>query len=576
MVAVVSARTELRRSGGDEYVGRCPFHDERTPSFGVNAVDKVYYCFGCQASGDVFKFVMETEGLDFVGALEGLADRFGVPLETVAEDPAAASRRARRERLHSLLGRAAAYYARFLWEAREAAPAREYLLGRGLSEEVLRRFRVGYAPSAWDRILVASRRAGFSDEELVAVGLAQRSQSRPGHVFDRFRERIMFPSADARGRVVGFGARAMRENQRPKYLNTSDGELYHKRAQLFGIDLARAAASRAGRMVLVEGYTDVLALHEAGLVNAVGIMGTALTEEQVGELERVVRVLELCLDADRAGHEAMLRAERLAGRRKLELRVVPLPEGTDPAELIERSGADALRELVARSVPFAVFHVDRILSRADVRSAEGRDQALAELAPVLGELPASVLREELLRRVAGRLELSEGRLAALAAARGVAPRSNPSGPAGVASVRALDQGVRAERTFLVTCVALPAAGEEALAAIDPDEFLTSDPLRRAARHLVGRVGSPLADLPPDDEELARVVADLVARAGRAGAVGVDRLEHARLVLERSRIDRAIRRARASGAGAGIPSLAREREQVLEGIRRVVARMEKAV
>jgi DNA primase len=329
-------------------------------------------------------------------------------------------------------------------------------------------------------------------------------------------------------------------------------------------------------MVLVEGYTDVLALHEAGLVNAVGIMGTALTEEQVGELERVVRVLELCLDADRAGHEAMLRAERLAGRRKLELRVVPLPEGTDPAELIERSGADALRELVARSVPFAVFHVDRILSRADVRSAEGRDQALAELAPVLGELPASVLREELLRRVAGRLELSEGRLAALAAARGVAPRSNPSGPAGVASVRALDQGVRAERTFLVTCVALPAAGEEALAAIDPDEFLTSDPLRRAARHLVGRVGSPLADLPPDDEELARVVADLVARAGRAGAVGVDRLEHARLVLERSRIDRAIRRARASGAGAGIPSLAREREQVLEGIRRVVARMEKAV
>jgi hypothetical protein len=146
----------------------------------------------------------------------------------------------------------------------------------------------------------------------------------------------------------------------------------------------------------------------------------------------------------------------------------------------------------------------------------------------------------------------------------------------VASVRALDQGVRAERTFLVTCVALPAAGEEALAAIDPDEFLTSDPLRRAARHLVGRVGSPLADLPPDDEELARVVADLVARAGRAGAVGVDRLEHARLVLERSRIDRAIRRARASGAGAGIPSLAREREQVLEGIRRVVARMEKAV
>src|SRR5439155_11429656 len=154
---------------------------------------------------------------------------------------------------------------------------------------------------------------------------------------------IVFPAADARGRVRGFGARAMRDNQRPKYLNTSDSDIYHKRAQLFGIDLARAAATRAGRMILVEGYTDVLALHQAGLRNSVGIMGTALTEEQVAELERVVRVLELCLDADRAGQEAMLRASRLASGRKLELRVVPLPEGTDPAELVERDGGEAIR-----------------------------------------------------------------------------------------------------------------------------------------------------------------------------------------------------------------------------------------
>ncbi len=214
MLAVVGDHTELRRAGASEYVGRCPFHDERTPSFGVNPIEKVYYCFGCQASGDVFTFVMETEGLDFPGALQTLADRFGVELETEEEDPKAASRRQRRERLQSLLGRAAAYYARYLWEAREALPAREYLLGRGLREETLREFRVGYAPSPWDRILTASRRAGFSDEELLAVGLSQRSQNRPGQIYDRFRERIMFPSTDARGNVVGFGARAMRENQR--------------------------------------------------------------------------------------------------------------------------------------------------------------------------------------------------------------------------------------------------------------------------------------------------------------------------------------------------------------------------
>ncbi len=587
MVALVSARTELRRAGASEFVGRCPFHDERTPSFGVNPDKKAYYCFGCQASGDAFTFVMETEGLDFGGALEALADRCGVKLETEAEDPAAASRRQRRERLQALLGRAAAYYARQLWDAREAAGARAYLLGRGLTEETLREFRIGYAPSAWDRILLASRKSGFSDEDLLAVGLAQRSQTRPGQVYDRFRERIMFPSTDARGRVLGFGARAMRENQPPKYLNSAENEVYHKGSQLFGIDLARAPAARAGRMILVEGYTDVLALHQAGLRHAVGIMGTALTEEQARELERIVGVLELCLDADRAGQEAMLRASRLVAGRRLELRVVPLPEGADPAELVEREGGEALRGRVEGSVPFVVFEVQRILERADVRSAEGRDRALGELRPVLGEVPASVLREELLRRVAGKLELSEGRLASLVAGAGSAGGRHSATGAGGASAAAastparagilstLGDGARSERTFLALCVALPEAGAAALGEIDPDELLSSEPLRRAARHLAGRTRSPLADLPPDDEELASVIADLVARAGRADAVGVERLEHARLLLDRDRLDRAIRRGRGAG-GVDITSLAREREAVLEGIRGVVGRLEKAV
>ena len=574
MVAVVSARTDLRRAGVNSYFGLCPFHDERTPSFHVSPDDKLYHCFGCQASGDPFNFVMETQGLDFTGALESLADRFGVQLETEAEDPAAAARRQRRERLQSLLGRAAAYYARYLWEAREAAPARGYLLGRGFSEQILKEFRVGYAPSAWDRILTASRRAGFSDDELLATGLAQRSRSRPGQLYDRFRERIMFPAADARARVRGFGARAMRENQQPKYLNTSDSELYHKRSQLFGVELARAPAARAGRMILVEGYTDVLALHQVGLRNAVGIMGTALTEEQVTQLERVVRVLDLCLDADRAGQDAMLRAARLAHGRKLELRVVPLPEGTDPAELIEREGGDALRSRVESSAPFVVFQVDRILGRADTRSAEGRDRAIAELRPVLAELQASVLRDELLRQVAGRLELSEGRLAALLAG-GDSGRAGGAAAATPAAPAALDQGVRAERTFLVLCIAIPGQGAAALSSIDPDQLLTREPLRRAARHLVDRTQSPLAGLPPEDEELARVVADLVARAGRVGDASAERLAYSHIVLELARLDRAIRRTRAEG-GPGIGELARERETVLEEKRKVVGRLEQAV
>jgi DNA primase len=583
MLAVVSAHTELRRAGANEYVGRCPFHDERTPSFGVNPLEKVYHCFGCQASGDVFKFVMETEGLDFAEALQTLADRFGVELETEAEDPQAAARRQRRERLQALLARAATYYARYLWEAREALPAREYLLGRGLSEETLRDFRVGYAPSAWDRILTASRRAGFTEEELLGVGLAQRSKTNPGRIYDRFRARIMFPSADARGNVLGFGARATRENQLPKYLNTAEGDMYQKRRVLFGIDRARSAAARAGTVILVEGYTDVLALHQAGLHNAVGIMGTALTEEQIGELQRIAKALLLCLDADLAGQEAMLRAAELTDRRNLELRVVPLPQGTDPAELIERAGADALRERVAGSVPFVAFHVERILERNDTSSAEGRDQAFQQLLPALRNLRPGLFGDELLRRIAGRLELSEARLASLVEA---ASRQNGGGadarPANAAlgdpgkpQAPELDQGARAERAFLALCVALPDAGARTLFEIDPDELITSELMRRAARHIAGRTHSPLADLPPDDEPLARTVADLVARAGRGGQVSADQLEHARLVLERARLDRAIRRARAEGQ-PGQAELATRREAVLGQIRLVVARLERAV
>ncbi len=419
-------------------------------------------------------------------------------------------------------------------------------------------------------------------------------------MYDRFRERIMFPSVDARGRVRGFGARAMRENQPPKYLNTSEGELYHKRSQLFGIDLARAVAARAGRMILVEGYTDVLALHQAGLRNAVGIMGTALTEEQATELERIVRVLELCLDADSAGQEAMLRAAQVAEGRKLELRVVPLPEGTDPAELIERDGVEALRERVAASVPFVVFHVDRILERADTRSAEGRDRALAELAPVLsaareraarGSAPAGGGPARALRGPAGRADVRE-RASGWATVRrrqrhgvwrgrvGVARRvlrqrrrAGSRRRRGVWSPRPMDPAVRNEGQFLVLCVVRPEAGERALAAIDLDEQLTSARLRRVARHLIGRCATPMSGIDPEDEELARLVAEIVARAGREHDISDDHVEQQRLLLELDRLERALRRAR-GGGGGDVGAVARERERVLEEIRELDSRLEK--
>jgi DNA primase len=586
MVALVSQRLELRRAGVNSYFGRCPFHDERTASFHVRPDEKHYHCFGCGESGDAFDFVMQTEGLDFKAALESLADRFGVTLEAQEEDPAAALRRRRRDRLHELLGRAATYYTRYLWESTEAVDARSYLLGRGLTEETLRTFRVGYAPSRWDRILVASRQAGYSDDELLASGLVRRSRDRPGQVYDFFRSRIMFPTADARGRLLGFGARTMHESERePKYLNTAANELYNKRSVLYGVDRARAAAAKAGRAILVEGYTDVLALHQAGIANAVGVMGTSFTEEQAAELERLVSVLVLCLDSDSAGQAAMVKAGEIAARHGLELRMVPMPEGLDPAELLERDGGDAMRSRVEDSVPFVVFQVERVLGGADLRSAEGRDRAAGELGPVLASVPPSVLREELLRKVAGRLELSEPRLAALMASGPPPPLPAAGGvseDAGDSEDRRappglplLDQDGRAERTFLVQCVAVPSAGHDALAASDLDQLFTSEPLRRAARHLVDRTDAPLSDLPPDDEQLARIIADLVARAGRTPDVSATRVEHAMLVLERSRLDRAIRRSRVDGS-MDVGRLAREREQVMERIHLAVVALESAV
>src|SRR3954451_13712572 len=427
IVDLVGSKVELRRSGGAAFSGLCPFHEERTPSFSVDAAKKVYHCFGCGRGGDGFTFVQELEGLDFVGALEYLADRYNVPLEVADEDPQAAQKRARRERLLELLERAATFYVRMLWESDEAAPARAYLAERGLEETVLREFRVGYAPSAWDRLLLVARRASFGDREIYDAGLSQRAQD-TGRTYDRFRRRIMFPLSDRRGRVLGFGARAMGADQQPKYLNTSETELFHKRAQLFGAAVARAAAAKAGQTIVCEGYTDVIALHQSGLRNAVGIMGTSLTDHQVEGLAGLAPTVLLALDADNAGQEAMLRAARVAASRKLELRVVPMPPGADPAEIVQRDGAEAVSKLMGSSVPLVRFQVQRALDTADLSGAEGKDEVIDGLRPVFKELPQSVMRQELISLVAGRLDLPDTLAADLLSQPQVNPRPEPRRP----------------------------------------------------------------------------------------------------------------------------------------------------
>jgi DNA primase len=572
-VELVGARTELKPAGPRRMTGLCPFHDERTPSFGIDPVEKLYHCFGCGAGGDVFKFAMETEGLDFAGALELLAERSGVELEREAEDPRDAERRGRRERLLALLERTAAYYVRVLWESPEAAPARAYLAERGLEEDVLREFRVGFSPRAWDRVVAASRGVGYGEAELLAAGLAQRRREGPG-LLDRFRGRIMFPLADVKGHVLGFGARALAPDDRPKYLNTSDSELFHKGSLVYGADLARPAAARAGRLVLVEGYTDVIALRQAGIPETVGSMGTALTERQLDALKRLTPKVLLCQDPDAAGQDAVAKGKdairvfneshRLRG---FDLRVVRLPPGRDPADVVRNDGAAAMRALLDGSISVPRFEVERALGSGDLATPEGRDHVLRAVAPVVARLEPGPLQYDLVQLVASRLQMPE--TVTSEALRRWATPTNGRSPAPAPASRptrgmtSADRREDTERAFLARCLAIKEAGRRALEEMDIDASFSTDLTRRAARYLAQHLEHPGQSLPSGADDLAHLVAVLVIGAGDLAADPVA-LHIERLQLDKNRLDREI--AAAQRAGEPVAALAAERQRVQDDIR----------
>ncbi len=571
IVEVVSAHTDLRRQGA-RWVGLCPFHEERTPSFSVDAQEKLYHCFGCGVGGDTIKFVEEKEGLGFTEAVELLADRYGVELEREREDPRAEAKRQQRRRLAELLDRTAAFYASYLWEADEAAKARAYLAERGLNEETLRAFGVGYAPSAWDTVLVRGQRAGFKVDELRQVGLAQRG--RGGGEYDRFRSRIMFPIRDRRGRALGFGGRAMRSDQGAKYVNTAETDFFHKSRMLYGIDLAKAAIAKAGRAVVVEGYTDVLALYQAGVEEAVGVMGTAITEDQVAALSGMVDEVVLALDADAAGQEAMLRAQRVAAGRKMRLRVAAMPAGEDPAEMVAaEGGAERFRKLVEEAVELAAFQVGLVLGRTDVASPAERDRALDEVAPIMAGMGESVSRDDLVRQVAEKLDLEP----AMVMGRVVASRPLSGKVVAVGQATEVDQAMpmrpvrrsaeltsreRRERALLAMCIALPKEGQDYLTRLT-DEHLSPSGARVLA-WLQKHPKDPASNLPHDDSELSGLIAELVILAHDEPA-SVEAMELNFLLLEQRRLEAEIATAGGEGNPERRAALSLERAALVERI-----------
>jgi DNA primase len=578
LVEIVGHYTQLKKSGAN-FMGCCPFHEEKTPSFSVNPVEKLYYCFGCGEGGNLFSFVQRKENLDFAQAVEHLADKYGIALEYEESSAKGEAERRRRDRLRTLLEQATAYYERVLWEAKAAAPAREYLEGRGLGAEVCRRFRVGFALPGWERLRDAAGRQGFGEQELLDAGLVV--PGRRGGVYDRFRARVVFPLADDRGRTLGFGARTMGD-EKPKYLNSPETPLYHKSEALFGLHNAKSAAGREDRVYVVEGYTDVLALVQAGVENVVASMGTALTEQQLKRLARLSRDLFLCFDADAAGVGAMSRALSLARRLGLSLHVVRMPAGLDPADyVLSGAGADGFRELAARSETLLQFHVRLALEGNDLSRPDGRAQAFAQLRGVLAEAATPIERDEELRTIADRLRLSDESVryllsgSAPAAARGPAAPA-PAGGAGRAAVgpaaAALGGVHELEVRLLAACLALPAKGREVLAGVDDGAFASAE-TRAACRWLKARLASAEAgnnknpaEYASDAQEVAGdVVAEVVLRSGseRFTAAVVDELF---LRLQEAQVGRLIARLKA-GAGTDETGVREAKLAELESVRR---------
>jgi DNA primase len=486
IVEVVSQRTSLRKQGA-RYVGRCPFHDERTPSFSVNAADKLYYCFGCSRGGDVVRFVQETENLDFVGAIEALAERFRVTLEYEETSPHAEAARTRRERLTALLDQAAAFYERVLWESPAGEPVRAYLESRGLGEAIAREFRLGLSPGAG--LARKAQEKGFTQEELRAAGLVNQRGS------DYFPPRLMFPLADARGRIVGFQARKLREDDplRGKYVNSPESDLFKKSHVLYGLHLARPAIAKQDRAVVVEGNTDVIALRQAGFEPVVASMGTALTDAHLRELGRLTKRLYLCFDADAAGQEATLRGMELAAAQGFEIRVVTLPPGQDPADAPE-----GFEERLGAAESYLHYRV-----RLELERAPDRQEGFVRAREILAKAEDSPERQAALRLLADRLDLPKETLAGIAPARGGAT----SGRAEESQrPRLLDAGDRLERDALAAAVAHPEL-REALGELSEDHF--DDEAHRRFRAFL-LAGSEL------DGDLVALRAELDARADREG------------------------------------------------------------
>jgi len=407
IIDVIGSRVGLKK-GGKEFKACCPFHDEKSPSFTVVPDKQFYHCFGCGAHGNVLGFLMEYDHLSFVEAIEDLAGRLGLPVPR-EEDPNAKPKPS--DDLYSPLERAAAMFNEDLLKSDRAI---QYVKKRGLAREIVQRFAIGYAPDAWDFI---GKSLGGSETEthrLLQVGLVieRDREGQKSGTYDRFRDRIMFPIRDARGRVIGFGGRILDQGE-PKYLNSPETELFHKGRELYGLFEARQSTRSIQRLLVVEGYMDVVRLHQAGITYAVATLGTATTPEHLTRIFRVCSEVVFCFDGDRAGRAAAWRALENALpqiREGRQMRFLFLPEGHDPDSLVGEEGREKFEARLDTALALSDYFIRELSSRSDIQTVDGRAQLAAAAKPLLDRIPEGVYRELLSDTLAKVVGLSVQRL----------------------------------------------------------------------------------------------------------------------------------------------------------------------
>lgn len=409
IVELISTYVSLSKAG-QNFKGLCPFHSEKSPSFSVNPASQYFHCFGCQAGGDAFAFLMKQENLDFMEALRELSQRAGIALPERRPSFARTESGLSRERYIYLYQLAASWYHQNLQDVSEAQGARAYLDKRGISRESWTTFQLGYAPEGWNGLSKWMERKSVNIDELIHAGLIVRKEKDGAQGFstyDRFRNRVLFPIADARGQVVAFGGRVMDDEASPKYLNSSETDLFHKGRSLYGLDKARQSATAAGRFYLVEGYFDVIALNEHGITNVVAPLGTALTADHVQILRRFVPSVMLVFDGDTAGVNAALRTLDLFVNSGLDVRVMLLPVGDDPDTYVRTNGMEAFRGLEGKAATLLDFVVKSVLDKAKKDSIQDRVKRADEVLAILQKTKNPLEKDEYLKVVSERLGIRQ-------------------------------------------------------------------------------------------------------------------------------------------------------------------------